>query len=54
MTIICKWQLGLVERASRLVINNADIAVYFCDPHSQLQIGSNENMYWVVRPYPPK
>lgn len=54
LKIICKWHLGLVERAGRFVIHNTGIAVYFYHPYGPLQIGPNENMNGVLRQYLPK
>jgi IS30 family transposase len=48
------WDQG-VEMAQHVKISaSTDMDVYFCDPHSPWQRGSNENMNGLLRQYFPK
>ena len=48
------WDLGVEMRDWKQVAVAADIAIYFCDPHSPWQRGTNENTNGLLRQYFPK
>jgi IS30 family transposase len=48
------WDQGWEMRAHQRVAVDADVDIYFCDPHSPWQRGSNENTNGLLRQYFPK
>jgi IS30 family transposase len=48
------WDQGREMRQHKRIAVAADCAVYFCDPHSPWQRGSNENTNGLLRQYFPK
>ncbi len=48
------WDQGAEMAAHRKIAVAADCEVYFCDPHSPWQRGSNENTNGLLRQYFPK
>ncbi len=48
------WDQGLEMRNHKQISIAADLPIYFCDPHSPCQRGSNENTNGLLRQYLPK
>ena len=48
------WDQGWEMRAHQRIAVDADCEIYFCDPHSPWQRGSNENTNGLLRQYFPK
>ena len=48
------WDQGIEMRQHARIAVDADCEIYFCDPHSPWQRGSNENTNGLLRQYFPK
>ena len=48
------WDQGWEMRSHAQIAVDADVEIYFCDPHSPWQRGSNENTNGLLRQYFPK
>ncbi len=54
MRLSMTYDQGREMSMHKKLSERTDIAVYFCDPHSPWQRGSNDNMNGLVRQYLPK
>ena len=48
------WDQGWEMRSHAQIAVDADVQIYFCDPHAPWQRGSNENTNGLLRQYFPK
>jgi IS30 family transposase len=48
------WDQGWEMRSHARIAVDADVEIFFCDPHSPWQRGSNENTNGLLRQYFPK
>jgi IS30 family transposase len=48
------WDQGREMRAHARIAVDADVEIYFCDPHAPWQRGSNENTSGLLRQYFPE
>ena len=48
------WDQGWEMRSHARIAVDADVEIYFCDPHAPWQRGSNENTNGLLRQYFPK
>ena len=54
MRLSLTWDQGKEMALHKMIADQADMAIFFCDPHSPWQRGSNENTNGLLRQYFPK